>query len=81
MSVGRPRLVVDRPLCQSFGQCDAVAPTLFVLDEEGVAVVRKQPQTPEEVALAEKAIRMCPRRAIRFDPASGASVHEPGSDE
>jgi ferredoxin len=81
MSADRRILVVDRPLCQSFGQCEAVGPTLFVMDEDGVAVVLKQPVTPEEIELAEKAIRMCPRRAIRFDEAAPASGAKQGSDD
>ena len=60
------KLVVDSLLCQGYAACEAIAPTLFQLDAENVAVVLKPPQTPEEIDLAEGAVRACPRHAIRL---------------
>jgi ferredoxin len=61
------KLVVERLLCQGYASCEAIAPTLFQLDAENLAVVLKAPQTPEEVEQAQDAVRACPRHAIRLD--------------
>lgn len=68
MSVpARARFVIARPLCQGYAQCEALASTLFTLDEENVAVVLKQPETDEELEQAREAVRVCPRQAIRLE--------------
>jgi ferredoxin len=64
------KLVVDRVLCQGYGQCEAVAPTLFQLDADIVAVVLKTPETAEEIGQAREAVRVCPRQAIRLEEVS-----------
>ena len=61
------KLAVDRLLCQGYASCEAIAPTLFQLDTENLAVVLKRPETAEEVDQAEQAVRACPRQAIRLD--------------
>ena len=61
------RLVIDRVLCQGYGQCEAVAPTLFRLDADNVAVVVKHPQSPDEIEQAREAVRVCPRQAIALE--------------
>ena len=60
------KLIVDRVLCQGYGQCEAVAPTLFQLDADLIAVVLKNPETADEVDQAREAARVCPRQAIRL---------------
>ena len=60
------KLVIDHLLCQGYASCEAIAPTLFQLDAENLAVVLKAPQTPEEMDQARQAIRACPRQAIRL---------------
>jgi ferredoxin len=60
-------LVVDRVLCQGYGQCEAVAPTLFRLDGDMAAIVVKNPDTAEEIEQALEAVRVCPRQAIRLE--------------
>ena len=61
------KLVVDGLLCQGYAACEAIAPALFRLDAENVAVILKAPQTSEEIALAGNAVRACPRHAIRLE--------------
>jgi ferredoxin len=60
-----PRLVVDRDLCISSGNCAYVDPANFVLDDESMPVVSEMPVelTPELL----EAIEMCPTRAIRLE--------------
>ena len=61
------KIVINRLLCQGYASCEAIAPTLFCLDAENLAVVLKAPQTPEELDQAQQAVRACPRQAIRLD--------------
>ena len=61
------KLVVDKILCQGFGQCEALAEELFRMNEQGIAVILRQPENEDELALAQAAVRACPRKAIRLD--------------
>jgi ferredoxin len=61
------KLVIDRVLCQGYGQCEAVAPTLFQLDGDMVAIALKNPDTADEIEQAREAVRVCPRQAIRLE--------------
>jgi len=61
------KLVVDKVLCQGFAQCEAIAEEFFRLDDRQIAVVLRQPQNEDELAMAEAAVRACPRKAIRID--------------
>lgn len=60
------RLVVDKLVCQGFAQCEAVAQSLFHLNEHRIAVVLKQPESEQELAMAKAAVKACPRHAIRI---------------
>jgi ferredoxin len=60
------KLFVDKMICQGFVQCEALAPALFRLNEHRIAVVLKQPESEEELALAKAAVKACPRHAIRL---------------
>jgi ferredoxin len=71
---GRNRVVVqvDRDICVGFGDCVAVAPEVFRLDEDNLAVV----MDPDAVDLKtlEGAAGVCPVSAILLLDASGARV-------
>lgn len=58
------KIVIDRALCQGHGQCEETAPTLFRVDDDGVAVALKDAETADEITLAREAIRRCPADAI-----------------
>jgi ferredoxin len=54
--------------CIDCGLCPETAPEFFRrFDEGGYTVVYRQPQTAEEVALAEKARDVCPTESIGND--------------
>lgn len=62
---------VDQDDCICFAACESVAPNHFKA-EEGFEVeygyfVAKQPETPEEEALCQEAMRVCPVEAIHDD--------------
>lgn len=53
---------IDRTLCVGFGDCIDVAPELFVLDDEGVAVFRDKATADREGLIA--ACLACPVDAL-----------------
>ena len=58
------RIEVDRDRCVGSGTCEALAPTVFEVDDDGVlAVVRAE---PEEADLPDvrDAVTACPTRAL-----------------
>ena len=58
-------LTIDPVACDAYGYCAELLPELVALDEWGYPLVDGEPVPPELVALAEEAVRHCPRRAIR----------------
>ncbi|MBR9681453.1 MAG: ferredoxin [Candidatus Altiarchaeota archaeon] len=53
--------------CIGCGACVALAPDLFEMDSSTMkSIVKKQPSTPEEVALAKDAAEACPVNAIKI---------------
>lgn len=62
------RISIDRQACSGYGNCVAVAPEVFGLDDEYLAVVRDgHPAAGEDVAVAQAAAD-CPVQAIRVAP-------------
>lgn len=58
--------------CIDCDLCRETAPTIFARhDESGFSYVQRQPQTPEEIALAREAIDGCPVEAIGDDGGRG----------
>lgn len=53
-------------LCQSYGNCVALDPAHFDLDDEGVVVVIRSTVDDGELETAQAAIRSCPVHAIFF---------------
>ena len=61
------RLRVDPVACDAFGHCAELVPELIWLDEWGYPVIDPGPVPPELEALAEAAVRACPRKALFFE--------------
>lgn len=53
--------------CIDCDMCSETAPKNFARSDEGHAYVMKQPSTPEEETLCEKARNACPAEAIGKD--------------
>ncbi len=64
---------IDRNLCTGLGNCVALAPTVFELDEEGKAVVL-DPASVDDDALLEAA-ESCPYDAIIIEDDEGNQVY------
>lgn len=53
--------------CISCDACCGVAPDFFVLNEDSISIVIRQPQTKEEENLCIEALESCPVDAIGID--------------
>jgi ferredoxin len=58
------RIRIDPVLCDAYGYCAELVPEAIVLDEWGYPIVDVRPLPTELVAVARRAVRDCPRRAI-----------------
>jgi len=60
------KITVTYEKCIGCGDCYAVCPQVFTLDDDGIAVVKDQlpPLTPELLAKVTKATKICPTQAI-----------------
>ena len=67
------RVRVDRDLCIGVGNCVAIAPTVFKLDEENKAVVL-EPASVDDDALLEAA-ESCPVQAIILEDDEGRQLY------
>ncbi len=61
---GNVRVIVDRVRCEGNAICMGLAPDVFQLDDDDIAVVKADPIPAEEEQLAEQAIADCPRAAL-----------------
>jgi ferredoxin len=70
---------IDPSLCITAANCVGIAPTIFHINEEGLAEVLDRTGTPQgyehtldvtdaEAALIEEAVESCPARAISVEP-------------
>jgi ferredoxin len=62
------KIVLDRARCTGIGICEAIAPTVFEVDD-GAELVVLSPEVPEgtESEVAE-AVAGCPALALRLEP-------------
>ena len=60
------RIEVDRDLCASTGGCEAIAPDVFEIGDDGALVIL-QPEPPAgELDAVRQAVDGCPTRALRL---------------
>jgi ferredoxin len=58
----RPK--VDPDLCEAHGVCIVLAPAVFSLGSDGVAVIDEEANDPSMNDAVANAIQMCPRSAL-----------------
>jgi ferredoxin len=63
----RPRLVVDRLLCDGNGICAGLAPTLLRMNDEDELEVIKDNVEPDERDAVTAAIQACPKAALAIE--------------
>ena len=58
------RITIDPVACAAYGYCAEILPEATSLDEWGYPIIDDRPLPTELMALAKRAARDCPRRAI-----------------
>lgn len=58
------KIIVDRDVCVSHGQCEFAAPEVFTINDDGDLELDENPPDSER-ANVEAAIAACPVRALR----------------
>jgi ferredoxin len=58
------KLRVDITKCQGIGLCEAIAPSLFAIGEDGLSHAIKDDPSPEELDAVREVIANCPAGAI-----------------
>ncbi|GAA2569612.1 ferredoxin [Mycolicibacterium diernhoferi] len=59
------RVTVDRDRCVGNGVCEALAPELFVVDDNGEVELQFAEIPPEQQQLVLDAVSSCPAQALR----------------
>ena len=65
---------IDRLICVGFETCVEVAPDLFQMDEEGIAIFTSDTNEVDKETVLE-ACKECPVDALVFLDASGNQLH------
>ncbi len=58
--IKKDKVSVDTPNCISCGACVAICSEVFEFDKTSKSIVKKQPETDEEVVCAKQAAAACP---------------------
>jgi ferredoxin len=58
------RITVDPVACDAYGYCAELLPEVITLDEWGYPIIDDGPLPAELIALAKRAVRDCPKRAL-----------------
>lgn len=67
------KVIVDRSLCVGIGNCVAVAPSVFKLDEENKAIVMDISSVSEDKIMS--AAESCPVNAITVEDDQGNQLY------
>ncbi len=62
------KINVNWSLCDGNGVCAVEAPELFELSEDDELIVKQESFGPELREKAERAVRVCPKRALTLEP-------------
>jgi ferredoxin len=66
------RITINPVLCDAYGYCAELVPEAITLDEWGYPIIGDRPLPAELAALAKKAARDCPKRAIALSRTKGS---------
>jgi|EndMetStandDraft_6_1072998.scaffolds.fasta_scaffold3168441_1 ferredoxin len=61
------KVILDRDLCNGYGNCVMEAPEAFDLDDGGIGIVLLESPAPDQEDRVRSAAAMCPVEAIRFE--------------
>jgi ferredoxin len=60
------KVEVNHDVCEGHGKCEMSAPEVFVLRDDDLSYVLVDDVPPELKDKVDRAIRLCPRAAIRW---------------
>ncbi|MEV6236111.1 ferredoxin [Lentzea sp. NPDC051838] len=60
------KVEVDPALCEAHGECMAILPEVFDLDDDEILQIRDGELANGEVGQAERAVASCPMGALRL---------------
>jgi len=63
---GAMHVVVDRTRCMGSGRCEATAPDLFEVGDDGVVLLLAGNVTPGQVDAVTAAVERCPNEALKM---------------
>ncbi len=58
------RVQVDPELCVGSGGCEALAPDVFEVDDDGILVIHRPEPADDELPDVREAVRACPTQAL-----------------
>ena len=61
------KVTVDFAKCAGLGICEAMAPDVFEVGDDGALVLLKEDITDESLQLVEEVVAGCPTRALRIE--------------
>lgn len=61
------KILVDRDKCTALGNCEALAPAYFEVDEDGSLSILREDIDPADMAAVERAVAGCPMSALRIE--------------
>jgi ferredoxin len=68
------RVSVDESRCEGHGLCEAAAPGVFELGDDGFAAVLLDPVPDDLIGQAEAGVRLCPVAALTIQGPGGDSA-------
>lgn len=61
------KVAVHRDLCVGNGVCEALAPEMFAVGDDGEVRILAQPVSADDAELAVQAVASCPARALYIE--------------
>ncbi|MFI9504396.1 ferredoxin [Nocardia sp. NPDC052566] len=61
------RILVDRKVCDGHSQCEALAPTLFRVGDDGIVAPLVDVVADRDREVVELAVDSCPVQALRLE--------------
>ncbi len=61
------KIKVEPGKCQGHARCTTLAPDIFELDDDGYIAISEAEISPDQEAIARRAVRACPERALNLE--------------
>lgn len=66
------KIKADNKLCSGHARCNAAAPEIFTLTDDGYIGFTEKEITPDQLERARRGVRACPERALTLIEDEGA---------